>query len=178
MYKHKSLISERKIGQRVRKLAAEIDRAYNGKTLDIVCVLKGGFFFVSDLMRALKVQARLHFVAISSYRTNTTSSGTVTLHFSSVDDLKDKDILVVEDILDTGITLDYLIKYLGDQEPASIKICVLLDKPERRRVDVKPDFTGFQIPNHFVIGYGLDFRELGRNLKYIAILDPKEYENQ
>jgi hypoxanthine phosphoribosyltransferase len=177
MYKHKSFISERKIGQRVRKLAAEIDREYRGKTLDIVCVLKGGFFFVSDLMRALKVEARLHFVAISSYRTNTASSGTVTLHFSSVDDLKDKDILVVEDILDTGITLDYLIKYLGNQQPASIKTCVLLDKPERRRVDIKPDFTGFQIPNHFMIGYGLDYREFGRNLKYIAILDPKEYEN-
>jgi len=83
----------------------------------------------------------------------------------------------VEDILDTGITLDYLVKYLGNQQPASIKICVLLDKAERRVVDVHPDFTGFQIPNHFVIGYGLDYREFGRNLNYIAILDPKEYEN-
>lgn len=178
MYKHKSIISERKIQQRIRKLAAEIDREYKGKTLDIVCVLKGGFFFVSDLMRALNVPARLHFVAISSYRTNTTTSETVTLHFSSVDDLKGKDVLVVEDILDTGITLDYLVKYLGNQQPASTKICVLLDKPHRRRVDVRPDFTGFQISDHFVIGYGLDYRELGRNLKYIAILDPKEYENQ
>jgi hypoxanthine phosphoribosyltransferase len=175
MYKHKRLISERKIQERIRQLAAEIDQQYEGKVLDIVCVLKGAFFFVSDLIRVLKIPVRLHFVEVSTYGPNTTTSGTISLHFSSVDDLRGKEILVVEDILDTGITLDYLTKHLGDQGPASLKVCVLLDKPDRRRVDVKPDFVGFQIPDHFVIGYGLDYRELGRNLKYIAILDPKEY---
>jgi hypoxanthine phosphoribosyltransferase len=176
MYKHKRLIGERKLHDRIGELAAVINQEYQGRLLDVVCVLKGAFFFVSDLLRKVTVPVRLHFVEISSYGAETTNSGTVSLHFSSIDDLKDKNILVVEDILDTGITLDYLLKHLGDQQPASMKVCVLLDKPERRRVDVRPDFVGFQIPDHFVIGYGLDYRELGRNLKYIAILDPKEYQ--
>jgi hypoxanthine phosphoribosyltransferase len=176
VYKHKPFISERKLRNRVKSLAAEINREYQGKMLDVVCVLKGAFFFVSDLLRLLKVTTRLHFVEVSSYGPDTTNSGTVSLHFSSVNDLKDKDILVVEDILDTGITLDYLLKHLENHQPSSMRVCVLLDKPDRRRVDVRPNFVGFQIPDHFVIGYGLDYRELGRNLKYIAILDPKEYQ--
>lgn len=176
MYNHKRLISERKIQRRVKELAAEISRQYKGQVLDVTCVLKGALFFVSDLIRSLRVPVRLHFVHVSSYGSKTTSSGTVKLHFSSLDDLKGKHVLVVEDILDTGITLDYLLKLIADQEPASIRVCVLLDKPDRRRTDLHPDFTGFQIRDQFVIGYGLDYRELGRDLKYIAVLDPKEYE--
>lgn len=176
MYKHEVLISEERIGERVRQIADQLNQDYAGKDLDVICVLKGSIIFVADLLRCLTVPVRLHFLHVSSYGEDSESSGTISLHFSSVtEDLLNRNVLVVEDILDTGITMDYLLKQLREEKPASLKICVLLDKPSRRKVGIKADYAAFDIDDHFVIGYGLDFRELGRNLRYIAVLDPSEY---
>jgi hypoxanthine phosphoribosyltransferase len=175
MYKHKVLIPEEKIQQRIATLGASLNRDYVGRILDMICILKGGVIFASDLIRNLTVPVRLHFVQVSSYGDEMETSGTVNLHFSSVsEDLTDRDVLLVEDVLDTGITLDYLIKQLKEERPASLKTCVLLDKPSRRKLNITADYVGFEIPDNFVIGYGLDYRELGRNLRYIAELDPSE----
>ena len=175
MYKHRVLIPEEKIRERINEISVTINNDYDGYTLDMICLLKGGIIFLSDLIRRLNVPLRIHFVHVSSYRGETESSGTVSLHFSSVsEELHGKQILVVEDILDTGITLDYLVKQLREEQPESLKTCVLLDKPSRRRLNIKADYVGFEIEDHFVIGYGLDYRELGRNLRYIAELDPSE----
>lgn len=175
MYKHKVLIPEQKIQERIAAVASSLNRDYGGRTLDVICILKGGIIFMSDLIRSLTIPVRIHFVQVSSYGDETESSGTVNLHFSSVsEDLTDRDVLLVEDVLDTGITLDYLIKQLKEERPATLKTCVLLDKPSRRKINIKADYVGFEIPDNFVIGYGLDYRELGRNLRYIAELDPSE----
>jgi hypoxanthine phosphoribosyltransferase len=175
MYKHKVLIPEEKIQERIAAVASSIDRDYADRALDVICILKGSLIFTSDLIRKLTIPVRLHFVQVSSYGDETESSGTVNLHFSSVsEDLKDRDVLLVEDVLDTGITLDYLIKQLKEERPATLKTCVLLDKPSRRKLNITADYVGFEIADNFVIGYGLDFRELGRNLRYIAELDPSE----
>jgi hypoxanthine phosphoribosyltransferase len=176
MYKHQVLIPEEKIKARINEMAVTINNDYDGYILDLICILKGGTVFVSDLIRCLKVPVRIHFVQVQSYGDETESSGTVNLHFSSVsEDLQGKQVLVVEDILDTGITLDYLVKQLKEEHPQSLKTCVLLDKPSRRKLNIRADYVGFEIEDHFVIGYGLDYRELGRNLPYIAELDPSEY---
>jgi hypoxanthine phosphoribosyltransferase len=176
MYKHRILFSEEEIANRVGLIAQTISRDYEDHTLDIVCILKGAVIFLSDLIRKLTIPVRIHFVQVSSYGDETISSGTVTLHFSSVsENLESKQILVVEDILDTGITLDYLVKQLKEEHPESLKTCVLLDKPSRRKLNIRADYVGFEIEDHFVIGYGLDYRDLGRNLPYIAELDPAEY---
>lgn len=175
MYKHRVLITEQQIRQRVQELADSLNKQYHDQPLDVICVLKGSFIFVSDLIRRLDVPVRVHFLQVSSYGVGSESSGTVSIHFSSAINLQEKDVLVIEDILDTGITLDYLLKHLQEKNPRSIKLCVLLDKPERRKIDITPDYMGFQIPDEFVIGYGLDFQDLGRNLNYIAVLDPSEY---
>ena len=176
MYKNKSLISEEKISHRVQELADALNQEYKGKSLDIVCVLKGAMMFASDLIRRLDTNVRLHFLQAISYNTGTETSETVNLHFTSVFDIRDCHVLLVEDILDTGITLDYLVKHLEENGPQSIRICVLLDKPDRRKINIQADYVGFQIPDEFVIGYGLDYLEYGRNLRYIGILDHSEYE--
>lgn len=175
MYKHKILIPEERIQERIAAVASSIDRDYADRAVDVICILKGSLIFTSDLIRKLTIPVRLHFVQVSSYGDETESSGTVNLHFSSVsEDLKDRDVLLVEDVLDTGITLDYLIKQLKEELPATLKTCVLLDKPSRRKLNITADYVGFEIADNFVIGYGLDYRELGRNLRYIAELDPSE----
>ena len=176
MYKHKILLTETQIQQRVKELAEIFNADYRGEVLDLICILKGAVFFVADLMRHLEIPVRLHFLQVSSYGIGTESSGTVNLHFSSLTDLQNRHVVLVEDILDTGITLDYLLKHLREKNPRSLKACVLLDKPEKRKLDIEPDYTGFQIPDNFVIGYGLDYREFGRNLRYIAVLDPSEHK--
>jgi hypoxanthine phosphoribosyltransferase len=176
VYKNKLLISEEQIRHRIAELAETLNQEYEKETLDIVCVLKGAVMFASDLIRHLKMDVRLHFLQAISYSTGTESSETVNLHFTSVFDIRDCHVLLVEDILDTGITMDYLVKHLIENGPESIKICVLLDKPDRRKVNIQPDYVGFQIPDEFVIGYGLDYQELGRNLQHIAVLDRSEYE--
>ena len=175
MYKHRVLITEEEIRERCKELARTLNTDYQGRTLDIICTLKGAVFFAADLMRELTIPVRLHFIQVSSYGSSTENSGTIHLHFSSAFDLQHRDVLLVEDILDTGITLDYLVKHLSEKNPSSLKTCILLDKPERRKLDINPDYKGFEIPDVFVIGYGLDYNEFGRNLSYIAELDPSEY---
>ncbi len=176
MYKNRQLISEEQIENRIQELSEVLNREYQNKVLDIVCVLKGAVAFAGDLVRQLKMDVRLHFLQAIIYSTGTESSETVNLHFTSVFDIRDCHVLLVEDILDTGITLDYLLKHLKENAPQSIKVCVLLDKPDRRKLSIQPDFVGFEIPDEFVIGYGLDYLEFGRNLPYIGILDRSEYD--
>lgn len=176
MYRNRLLITEEQIQHRVRELAEDLNKEYRGKSLDIVSVLKGAMIFTSDLIRLLEMDVRIHFLQALSYSSGTESSETVNLHFTSVFDIRDCDVLLVEDILDTGITLDYLVKHLKENAPGSIRICVLLDKPDRRKLNIQADYVGFQIPDDFVIGYGLDYLEYGRQLKYIGVLDRSEYE--
>lgn len=176
MYRNKLLFTEEQIQNRVRELAEVLNTEYRGKSLDIVSVLKGAMIFTSDLIRLLEMDVRIHFLQALSYSSGTESSETVNLHFTSVFDIRDCDVLLVEDILDTGITLDYLVKHLKENGPGTIRICVLLDKPDRRKLNIQADYVGFQIPDDFVIGYGLDYLEYGRQLKYIGVLDRSEYE--
>jgi hypoxanthine phosphoribosyltransferase len=176
MFKHQVLITEDEIQQRVKELADRLNEDYSGNSLDVICVLKGAMFFVADLARKLTMPVRIHFLHVTTYGSSTEATGTVNLHFSSVsEDLVNRNVLLIEDILDTGITLDYLLKQLKEENPFTLRTCVLLDKPSRRKVDVQADYVGFVIDDNFVIGYGLDYQELGRNLTYIAVLDPAEY---
>jgi hypoxanthine phosphoribosyltransferase len=170
MLKIQPLITANQIESRVRELAADLNRDYQDRTVDIVCVLKGAMIFVSDLVRLLEFPVRLHLLRVQSYSGGTESSGTVCLHFSSEFELEDRNVLLIDDIVDTGITLRFLLDYLMPQKPHSLKSCVLLNKPARRKLDIYPDYSGFEIEDHFVVGYGLDYNEQGRNLPYIGIL--------
>jgi len=175
MYKHQILLTEEEIQARIAQMAEQLNEDYADRELDILCVLKGAAVFTVDLIRHLTVPVRLHYIQTSSYGSGTENSGTVHIQYTSVFEVGGRDVLIVEDILDTGITLDYLIRQLEQKNPHSLKTCILLDKPDRRHVQLEPDYKGFEIPDQFVIGYGLDYNEFGRNLRYIAILDPSEY---
>ncbi len=170
--KCKVLIDEGAIARRVTELAEEISAAYEGKKLLLVCVLKGAVIFASDLMRRLKIPVEIDFIAVSSYGTDTVSSGVVRILKDLDSSIKDKDVLIVEDIVDTGLTLKYLCKNLLSRQPHSLKVVTLLDKPARRLVEYVPDYCGFEIPDHFVIGYGLDFNEDYRQLPGVCIYNP------
>jgi hypoxanthine phosphoribosyltransferase len=163
------LLSKEQIAERVRQLGEQISERYPSGILDILCILKGSFIFAADLIRHLDAPVRVHFVQVSSY-SSTESTGTVHFHFSSPSTLEDCDVLIIEDILDTGITLQFLKEHVSLQKPSSLKTCVLLDKPSKRKVEIQPDFRGFEIEDHFVVGYGLDLNELYRNLSYVAVL--------
>jgi hypoxanthine phosphoribosyltransferase len=177
MYRQELLISERRIQRRIRILAQQINSDYRDEKVDVVCVLKGGLFFAADLSRHLTVPLQLHFIQASSYGEGSEPSGTIRIHYSSIPEgLSGHHILLVEDIVDTGITLDYLLRHLSGPGPRSLRTCALLSKPSRRRLEVPLDYVGFEIPDEFVIGYGLDYREFGRNLRYIAVLDRSEYQ--
>lgn len=172
------LISEEQLAAKVAELGAAISRDYQGKKLIILGVLKGSVVFMADLLRQITVPVEMDFMAVSSYGSGTKTSGVVKI-------LKDLDrliqgyhVLIVEDILDSGMTLSYLTELLRDRSPASIRIATLLDKPERRKVDIKPDYVGFQIPDEFVVGYGLDYAELYRNLPYVGVLAPHVYQGK
>ena len=156
-----------------RFVTGEVDPAdYEGRDLLLVGVLKGAIFFISDLMRELTVPCEIDFMAISSYGAGTDSSGVVRILKDLEINISGRDVLVVEDIIDSGLTLSYLRRTLGARKPASLEICALLTKPERREVEVPVRYVGFEIPNRFVIGYGLDFAERYRNLPYIGVLHP------
>lgn len=172
-----ALITEKKIQARVEELAFEIAADYDGKDdLVLICVLKGSFIFLSDLSRALKRPHHVDFMAISSYGgTNTESSGVVQIRMDLKQSLAGQHVLVIEDIIDSGNTLAYLKQLLLTRKPASLEICTLLNKPERREVDVDVKYIGFEIPDEFVVGYGLDFDEYYRNLPYIAVLKPEAF---
>jgi hypoxanthine phosphoribosyltransferase len=168
----KVLIEEDAVAARVAELGAEVSDDYAGKDLLLVGVLKGAVFFMADLMRRLTIPCEVDFMAISSYGASTDSSGVVRILKDLDVSIEGRDVLVVEDIIDSGLTLSYLIRNLESRNPASLEICALLTKPERREIDVEVRYTGFEIPNEFVIGYGLDFGERYRNLPYVAVLDP------
>ena len=169
--------SAEEIDKRLEEMAGEINRDYAGKELMLISVLRGSFVFMADLTRKITLPCTVDFMAVSSYGKGTTSSGQVQITKDLSDDIEGKDILVVEDILDSGNTLSYLMKLLRARHPASIRLCTLLDKPERRVVPVEVDYVGFTIPDEFVVGYGLDYAEKYRNLPYIGILKPSVYQH-
>ncbi len=166
----KVLISEEEINKRVKELAKQISTDYAGKTPLLVCILRGASLFFSDLIKNLKIDCNLDFMCLSSYQ-GTNSSGKVRLLLDIRDDIRDKDVIVVEDIVDTGITGVYLRDLLGARKPASLEFCTLLDKPQNRKVEITPKYLGFSIENEFVIGYGLDYNELYRNLPFVGVFD-------
>jgi len=166
------LIGEQELQARIVELGVQISRDYAGRDLLLVGVLKGAVFFMADLMRELTVPCEIDFMAISSYGAGTDSSGVVRILKDLDINISDRHVLVVEDIIDSGLTLSYLMRSLKARKPATVEICALLTKPERREVDVPVAYVGFEIPNRFVIGYGLDFDERYRNLPYVAVLHP------
>lgn len=165
------LLSEKEVDDRIKDIGEQISREYAGKQIHLVCVLKGGSFFMCELAKRITVPVSLDFMSVSSYGSETKSSGVVKIVKDLDEPLKDKDVLVVEDIVDSGRTLSYLLEMLKDRGPRSLKLCTLLDKPERRVAQVTVDYTGFQIPDEFVVGYGLDYDQRYRNLPYIGIVE-------
>jgi hypoxanthine phosphoribosyltransferase len=164
------LIDEDRLQERIRELGRELSEDYEGRELLLVGVLKGAVFFMADLMRSLSVPCEIDFMAISSYGASTDSSGIVRILKDLDINIEGRHVLVVEDIIDSGLTLSYLLRNLESREPASLEICALLTKPDRREIDVPVRYIGFEIPNKFVIGYGLDFAERYRNLPYVGVL--------
>ena len=169
------LVTEEQLATRIAELAAEIDRDYVDKELLLVGVLNGAVMVMADLSRALNRHCRMDWMAVSSYGSGTQSSGVVRILKDLSTDVTGLDVLLVEDIIDTGLTLNYLLRYLWERNPRSIKICCLLDKPARRLAEIPIDYIGFTIPDRFVIGYGLDYDERYRNLPYIGVLKPSVY---
>ncbi len=174
----KILVSQEEIDSITTRIAAEIDRDYSGedKRLILLCILKGSVIFMGDLMKKITVPAEIDFMKVSSYGAGTTTSGTVNIHLDIMrGDLDKCDILIIEDIVDSGVTLSYLTKYLANKGARSVRTCTMLDKPVRRKVHFIPDYIGIEIPDEFVIGYGLDFDEKYRSLPYVGVLKPEIY---
>jgi hypoxanthine phosphoribosyltransferase len=169
------LISEERIQARVDELAQELTRDYQGKSPVLVGVLNGAFVFLADLMRRLSFDCTVDFVAWSSYGKDTSSSGVFRIMKDLETNVESKHVLIVEDIIDTGLTLHYLLDTIRARKPASVKVVALLDKPSRRRIEAKADYLGFQVPDAFVVGYGLDFAQSYRNLPFIGVLKPEIY---
>ena len=169
------LISGEQIAQKVQVLGQKISEDYRGKEILVVGILKGAVVFMSDLIRHLTVPVKIDFMAVSSYGKGSESSGVVQILKDLSQNIEGRHVMVVEDIVDSGLTLKYMLDNLLTRKPASLKICTLLDKPTRRRVDVAPDYNGFVIEDKFAVGYGLDYAEYYRNLGYIAVLRPEVY---
>lgn len=164
------MLSEEKVNARIAELAKQISEDYAGRSVHLICILKGSIFFTCELAKRITVPVTLDFMSVSSYGDGTKSSGVVRLVKDLDEPLQDKDVLVVEDIIDSGRTLSYLLENLERRNPASLRLCTLLDKPDRRVTDVKVDYTGFEIPDEFVVGYGLDYAQRYRNLPYIGVV--------
>lgn len=173
----KILITEEQLRTRIAQLGQQLTQDYAGKTPVIVGVLKGVVVFYADMIRQIKVPCQMDFMWISSYQ-GTNSTGMMEVKRDVTADIKDRHVLILEDIYDTGNSLDFTYRHLMAKQPASLKICTLLDKPERRKpgITLKPDYVGFTVPNEFVVGYGLDYNELYRNLPYVGVLKPEVYE--
>jgi len=172
------LISEEEIQQRIRELADQINRDYEGKQLLLLCILKGGLMFLADLAKHITVPLAMDFIGISSYGDATQSSGVVRITKDLEDSIEGKHVLIIEDIIDSGLTLSYLVNNLAIRKPASLKICTLLDKQVNREVDIPVDYVGFTVPNEFLVGYGLDYCELYRNIPYIFVLKREYYTTE
>ena len=165
------LLPEEEVDARIQAMGEQISRDYAGKQVHLICVLKGGSFFLCELAKRITVPVSLDFMSVSSYGGGTESKGVVKIVKDLDESIRDKDVLVVEDIVDSGRTLSYLLEMLRSRGPKSLRLCTLLDKPERRVVDVDVDYTGFQIPDRFVVGYGLDYDQRYRNLPYIGVVE-------
>ena len=169
------LIDEAKLSAKVAELGARITEDYHDRQVTLVSVLKGALPFMADLMRSIRLPVRIDLMEVSSYGAATETSGQVRILKDLSSSIEGRDVLIVEDIIDTGLTLNYLIRYLRGKAPASLRICTLLDKPARRLVEINVDYTGFTIPDQFVVGYGLDYGEHYRNLRYVGVLRPEVY---
>lgn len=165
------MLTEEEVDAKISEIGQRISKDYAGKEVHLVCVLKGGSFFMCELAKRITVPVSIDFMSVSSYGGDTKSSGVVKIVKDLDDPLKDKNVIVVEDIVDSGRTLSYLLELLGQREPQSLALCTLLDKPERRVTNVKVDYTGFEIPDEFVVGYGLDYDQKYRNLPYIGVVE-------
>ena len=165
------LISEADVDKRIQELGDQISKDFEGKEIHLICVLRGGSFFMCELAKRITVPVSLDFMSVSSYGNDTKSSGAVKIVKDLDDSIQGKDVLVVEDIIDSGRTLSYLLEMLKDRKPNSLRLCTLLDKPDRRVVDVDIDYTAFRVPDEFVVGYGLDYAQKYRNLPYIGVVE-------
>ena len=172
--KIKVLISEEEVDARIRELGEQISKEYEGKQIHLICVLKGGVFFMCELAKRITVPVSMDFMCVGSYGDGTKSSGVVRLAKDLDESIENKEVLIVEDIIDSGNTLYYLMDVLRQRKPASLRLCTLLDKPDRRVKDVHVDWTGFEIPDEFVVGYGLDYAQKYRNLPYIGVVEVAE----
>jgi len=170
----RTMISEEEIKERIIQLGKQISEDFAGKKVHLICVLRGGAFFMCELAKHITVPVSIDFMCLSSYGDSTKSSGVVRIAKDLDDTIEEKDVLIIEDIIDTGRTLHYLLDILEQRKPASMKLCTLLDKPERREVEVPVDYIGFTIPNEFVVGYGLDYAQHYRNLPYIGVVEGLE----
>jgi len=171
----KILKTETEIQEKIKQLGKQISKDYEGKNPIMICILKGGIVFLSDLMRSISIKVELDFMSLSSYGNSTKSSGVVRIKKDIDADILDRDVIIVEDIVDSGLTLKYLDEYFMQHNPASVKICTLLDKPKAHKIDINIDYVGFEVGNEFVVGYGLDYAQKYRNLPYIGILKKEIY---
>jgi hypoxanthine phosphoribosyltransferase len=165
------LLKEEEVDARIQQIGEQISKDYEGKSVHLICVLKGGSFFMCELAKRITVPVSFDFMSVSSYGGDTKSSGVVRIVKDLDESIKDKDVIIVEDIVDSGRTLSYLMELLQQRGPKSLRLCTLLDKPDRRVVDVNVNYTGFEIPDEFVVGYGLDYDQKYRNLPYIGVLE-------
>jgi hypoxanthine phosphoribosyltransferase len=165
------IVTQEEMRARIRELGKQITADYTGKDLVLVGVLKGAYAFYADLARAIRIPMRVDFIVVASYGSRAKTSGKVKMVTELTEDIKGKDVLLVEDIVDSGLTIQYLVKQLSKRKPQSVKVCTLLNKPERRAIDVPLAYIGFNIPDKYVVGYGLDYQQQYRNLPYLAVLD-------
>lgn len=169
--KIRELISEEDVAKKIAEMGAQISKDYEGESVYLLCILKGGVFFTTELAKHITVPVNIDFMSVSSYGGETTSSGIVRIVKDLDTPIEGKNVLIAEDIIDTGRTLAYLMEHLRQRKPKSLKLCTLLDKPDRRVSDVKVDYTGFEIPDEFVVGYGLDYDQRYRNLPYVGVIE-------
>lgn len=169
--KIRELISEKDVAAKIAEMGAQISEDYKGESIYLLCILKGGVFFTTELAKHITVPVSIDFMSVSSYGGETTSSGIVRIVKDLDTPIEGKNVLIAEDIIDTGRTLAYLMEHLWQRKPNSLKLCTLLDKPDRRVSDVKVDYTGFEIPDEFVVGYGLDYDQKYRNLPYVGVVE-------
>ncbi len=167
----KVLLTEKEVDDRIQELGDQISKDYEGKEVHLICILKGGSFFMCELAKRITVPVSFDFMSVSSYGGDTKSSGVVRIVKDLDESIQGKDVIVIEDIVDSGRTLSYLLEMLHDRGPKSLRLCTLLDKPSRRVIQVPVDYTGFQIPDEFVVGYGLDYDQKYRNLPYIGVVE-------